>query len=424
MSEVVPLPSFGEVFFDARGQDRVLRVTWHDGTLVLSLWRGEMCTASFRMPMDDVGRLIDTLDEGFAEAGGEEQDAGTGPFPRQGTPGQDGYAPQEASYSAHPQDQGQDPYATQVHDPYAAESPDAYATRGQDAYAVPDGYAGQPGDGYAAQDPYGAPQTGPHKLPQVPYGQARDGYAAGEGHPAAPDGYGQAPDGYGRARDGYAQDENGYAARDRRASRDAGFPEPAPSDYEYPDYPGADYPGPDYPGPDYPGTGQYARPPVPPPAPAPEAYPAPAALGPNDVLVARGTPSQDRLVASSAQTGPQPAYRPAPQPRQAPHPHAPQPQAPHPTGQPVGQQPGAVDPSDPLGLGPVRPYVNEQYAGEPPLYTTGERLRPDQWPAGQAPDQHAEHERRGGRRGGQPSGDSPIPWSDEDGEGWDTSRGW
>ncbi len=423
MSEVVPLPSFGEVFFDARGQDRVLRVTWHDGTLVLSLWRGEMCTASFRMPMNDVGRLIDTLDEGFAEAGGEEQDAGTGPFPRQGTAGQDGYAPQEP-YPAHPQDQGQDayatqvhdPYATQVHDPYAAESPDAYATRAQDGYAVPDAYAGQPGDGYAAQDPYGAPQN----APQIPYGQVRDGYAGDEGHATAPDGYGQAPDGYGRARDGYAQGENGYVARDLRGSHDAGFPEqPAQSDYNYADYPG----------PDYPGTGQYARPPVPPPAPAPEAYPAPAALGPNDVLVARGTPTQDRLVASSAQTGPQPAYPQAPQPH-APQPHAPQPAA----AQPAGQQPGAVDPSDPLGLGAVRPYVNEpypneqyaseQYASEPLLYTTGERLRPDQWPAGQAPDQHAEHERRGGRRGGQPAADSPIPWSDEDGEGWDTSRGW
>ncbi|MBB2911660.1 hypothetical protein FHS43_002933 [Streptosporangium becharense] len=74
MSEVVPLPSFGEVFFDERGQERVLRVTWHEGTLVLSLWRGEMCTASFRMPMSDVGRLVDTLDEGFVEAGGQYDD--------------------------------------------------------------------------------------------------------------------------------------------------------------------------------------------------------------------------------------------------------------------------------------------------------------------------------------------------------------
>ncbi|MGN9782650.1 hypothetical protein ACTMTF_14560 [Nonomuraea sp. ZG12] len=89
MSEVVPLPSFGEVFFDARGQERCLRVTWHEGTLVLSLWRGEMCTASFRMPMNDVGRLLDTLDEGFAEASGEQpavpdQEAGTEVFPGTG----------------------------------------------------------------------------------------------------------------------------------------------------------------------------------------------------------------------------------------------------------------------------------------------------------------------------------------------------
>ncbi|MFG3436426.1 hypothetical protein ACGF0J_04190 [Nonomuraea sp. NPDC047897] len=31
-----------------------------------------MCTASFRMPMDDVGRLLDTLDDGYAEATGEQ----------------------------------------------------------------------------------------------------------------------------------------------------------------------------------------------------------------------------------------------------------------------------------------------------------------------------------------------------------------
>src|SRR5688572_306393 len=89
MSEVVPLPSFGEVFFDARGQERCLRVTWHEGTLVLSLWRGEMCTASFRMPMDDVGRLLDTLDEGFTEASGDQpavpdQEAGTEVIPGTG----------------------------------------------------------------------------------------------------------------------------------------------------------------------------------------------------------------------------------------------------------------------------------------------------------------------------------------------------
>lgn len=102
MSEVVPLPSFGEVFFDARGQERCLRVTWHEGTLVLSLWRGEMCTASFRMPMEDVGRLLDTLDDGFAEATGEQpavpaHDPGTEVIPGTGTynrPPQHGGPPQ------------------------------------------------------------------------------------------------------------------------------------------------------------------------------------------------------------------------------------------------------------------------------------------------------------------------------------------
>ncbi|MBO4275486.1 hypothetical protein, partial [Microbispora triticiradicis] len=135
MSEVVPLPSFGEVFFDARGQDRVLRVTWHDGTLVLSLWRGEMCTASFRMPMDDVGRLIDTLDDGFAEEDVPDQDAGTGPFPRQ-APDQDGYAAAgREGYPAHAQRQEQEAQSRDVYpaqDPYPA--PDPYAAQAQDPY--------------------------------------------------------------------------------------------------------------------------------------------------------------------------------------------------------------------------------------------------------------------------------------------------
>ncbi|WP_344212065.1 hypothetical protein [Nonomuraea bangladeshensis] len=48
-----------------------------------------MCTASFRMPMEDVGRLLDTLDEGFAEATGEqpavpEHDPGTEVMPGTG----------------------------------------------------------------------------------------------------------------------------------------------------------------------------------------------------------------------------------------------------------------------------------------------------------------------------------------------------
>ncbi|KAA9380560.1 hypothetical protein F5972_05345 [Microbispora cellulosiformans] len=451
MSEVVPLPSFGEVFFDARGQDRVLRVTWHDGTLVLSLWRGEMCTASFRMPMDDVGRLIDTLDDGYTEADVPDQDAGTGPFPRQ-APDQDGYAagregypPHAAPLQEHGQEQAReargrdaypaqdpytapDPYATQAqdaypaHDPYAAQVRDAYGAPAQDAYPVqdaypaPDPYAVPARDAYPAQaaDPYAAPaqdayaaqaQDG-YATPPDGYaaglpGQAADGYAprdpytADDPYAAPQHSYGQAQDGYGAAHDAYARGENGYAAPDTHRGHEAGYPEqPARGDYRggYQGTYEGDYQG-DYEYPDFPGTGQYARPPVPPPAPAADAHPAPAALGPNDVLVARGTPTQDRLVASSAtQTGPLADPR---------------------------QQPPAVDPNDPLGLGAVRPYVNE-----PPLYHTGERLRPDQWPADQAPGPHTEHERPGRRRSGRATGESQAQWPDDGQETWEDARGW
>ncbi|NUP80679.1 MAG: hypothetical protein HOV96_24340 [Nonomuraea sp.] len=49
-----------------------------------------MCTASFRMPMEDVGRLLDTLDDGYAEATGEQpavpaHDPGTEVMPGTGT---------------------------------------------------------------------------------------------------------------------------------------------------------------------------------------------------------------------------------------------------------------------------------------------------------------------------------------------------
>ena len=67
---VQPLTSpTGDVFLDARGGDRTLRVTWHVevGVAVLSLWRGRVCTGSFRLAADDVPRFVEALRE--AEAG-------------------------------------------------------------------------------------------------------------------------------------------------------------------------------------------------------------------------------------------------------------------------------------------------------------------------------------------------------------------
>ncbi|HET6625381.1 MAG TPA: hypothetical protein VFG63_03240 [Nocardioidaceae bacterium] len=64
------LPSVGEVFLDARGGARSMRVSWHTeaGVVVLSLWRDGTCAATFRLRLDEVPDLIDVLRAGLAEA--------------------------------------------------------------------------------------------------------------------------------------------------------------------------------------------------------------------------------------------------------------------------------------------------------------------------------------------------------------------
>ncbi|KAA1427905.1 hypothetical protein [Nocardioides antri] len=63
MVAVRPLPRTGSVLFDARGDERALRVSWHDeaDVVVLSLWRDNVCTATFRLAGDQVDDLIETL---------------------------------------------------------------------------------------------------------------------------------------------------------------------------------------------------------------------------------------------------------------------------------------------------------------------------------------------------------------------------
>ena len=64
-------PSLGaEFFLDTRGDARSLRVRWHheDGLVLLSLWRGNECTGTFRLPIDEVPGLIDALRAGLDSA--------------------------------------------------------------------------------------------------------------------------------------------------------------------------------------------------------------------------------------------------------------------------------------------------------------------------------------------------------------------
>src|SRR6266568_3645931 len=66
MSDAAPLPRLGEVFFDVRSASRTLRISWYadTGVAVLSIWQGGTCTGSFRLPMGDLPRMIETLQRG------------------------------------------------------------------------------------------------------------------------------------------------------------------------------------------------------------------------------------------------------------------------------------------------------------------------------------------------------------------------
>ena len=70
MATARPLPATGEIFLDARGADRALRVSWHYDTdlVVLSLWRDNVCTGSFRLAVDEVPELIELLRAGLDAA--------------------------------------------------------------------------------------------------------------------------------------------------------------------------------------------------------------------------------------------------------------------------------------------------------------------------------------------------------------------
>ena len=56
-------------FVDVRSPARRLAVTTHPeaGVVVLSLWQGERCTGSFRLPAGDAAALVAALTEGMTE---------------------------------------------------------------------------------------------------------------------------------------------------------------------------------------------------------------------------------------------------------------------------------------------------------------------------------------------------------------------
>lgn len=101
-----PLPSIGEVFLDDRGPARSMRLSWHGeaGLVVLSLWHGDTCAGTFRMPLEEVPDLVAALRHGLSDAydAAAAQRPGaarTGRRRRRGT-GEDGTADLDSLFSA------------------------------------------------------------------------------------------------------------------------------------------------------------------------------------------------------------------------------------------------------------------------------------------------------------------------------------
>src|SRR5580658_5839258 len=73
-SDAAPLPRLGEVFFDVRGSSRSMRLSWYadTGISVFSIWQGGTCTGTFRLPREELPRLIESLRRGMH--GAEQRD--------------------------------------------------------------------------------------------------------------------------------------------------------------------------------------------------------------------------------------------------------------------------------------------------------------------------------------------------------------
>jgi len=265
-SDAAPLPRLGEVFFDVRGNSRSMRLSWYadTGVAVFSIWQGGMCTGTFRLPIDDLARMIEILQRGprghrevdAAEHGGpsyaepaayDDYDAGYpgdhdgGAEHGAGEHGAGEYGAGEYGRGAHRTDRhrrseyGADEYGA---DEYGAGEHRASEHRAGDYGA---GDYGQPdyGAGYTDGDPGYA--DGPYRDP----GRRADGHRPqghrGDSH--RPDGYG--PDGYGA--DGYRAADYGagdYGAGDYGAATH-GAADHGAADHGLPDYeqmPGAPRP--------------------------------------------------------------------------------------------------------------------------------------------------------------------------------------
>jgi hypothetical protein len=78
-----PLPNPGDVFADVRDADRTMRVSQHrdSGVVVVSLWAGRTCRASFQLAVGDLPRLLAAIGQPEASTSPVLPEASTSPAP-------------------------------------------------------------------------------------------------------------------------------------------------------------------------------------------------------------------------------------------------------------------------------------------------------------------------------------------------------
>jgi hypothetical protein len=267
-SDAAPLPRLGEVFFDVRGHSRSMRLSWYADTdvAVFSIWQGGKCTGTFRLPMEDLSRMIEVLQRGperrNGPVAGERKSADRGNADRHVPDSgrehrkrgyaesglDDGY---QAGHSG-----GLDADNTMVHNPDARNSAVSGGDFGADAYAPgsaggPDKYrageyaagrhdAGQYGTGDFSSRDFNSPDYRPAEYRSDDYSAGE--YGRGDYRSASydPGGYRQGDYGTGD----YAAAEQGPGGYPDAGYRDSGSrtarPERnEPADYSRPD-PGQD----------------------------------------------------------------------------------------------------------------------------------------------------------------------------------------
>jgi len=215
--DAVPLPREGEVFFDVRGEARTMRLSWYanSAVAVFSIWQGNRCTGTFRLPFGDLERMIDTLQSGP-------------PRPHQGPPPNVGYGyPEQPGYPAYADGAAGYGPPSQYGPNYGQEPvPAAHGARPD--YQDHSRYGGQPTRGHRREPNYAAEPT------HYDFGNQGDpghGYWPPDYHPPAQS---DAPH---YAQPTAGQDDSGHYRADY--TRSGGYTGPANAGQDRTAYPGS-----------------------------------------------------------------------------------------------------------------------------------------------------------------------------------------